>query len=79
MLLTFNHWHEYKKVGKQQKFSQDGTAHITLSNRTLKHLLTPWISDAFPIYHASKPKPHHTNDHILFPNFFPCIHLLTLE
>jgi hypothetical protein len=75
LLVHFLCVFQFSKNSEQQKFFHDGTAYITLPNCTLKYLLTPCIaytlyihSNFFPIYHASKLKPHHANDSIVFPS-----------
>jgi hypothetical protein len=72
MLSTFNHWHEYKKAGKQQtaKFFPrwDGPYRIIKLHLEASTYTLDICSNAFPVYHASELKPHHTNDPILFPS-----------
>jgi hypothetical protein len=52
----------------------DGPYHIIATHLEASTYTLDIHTNAFPVYHASEFKPHHTNDPILFPSH----NLLTL-
>jgi hypothetical protein len=72
MLSTFNRRHEYKKAGEWHmgKFSPrwDSPYRITNSHPEASTYTLDICSNAFPVYHTSKLKPHRANNSVLFPS-----------
>jgi len=72
MLSTTNRRRKYKKKGEKRttKFFRrwDGPFRITDVHPEASTYTLDIRTNAYPVYHASELKPHHSNDPLLFPN-----------